>query len=211
MTELQRITIGTNPWCVPSVEHATDGWLEGGATETEIRQAREKEQQARAAWKPTEEGMRLVEQIRGFVGTRLQIQFWDSSMFMCEEEGPFPLEGDCKNVLLLQPGEFLQAFMVLDNVRVISAPEGYTPLGYLISVDGVPGQLAPLADVYEVFPVDAAGRVDPETEKNRIMAVRRYNATTRGVRKQLKSSMTVAQLDTLYPLWPTKTKKQNDS
>lgn len=118
MTELQRIRIGTNHWRVPSVEHATDGWLEGEASEMEIRQAREKEQQARAAWKPTDEGMRLVEQIRGFVGTRVQIQFWDSSMLMREEEGPCPLEGDCKDVLLLQPGEFLQAFMVLDNVRV---------------------------------------------------------------------------------------------
>lgn len=68
-------------------------------------------------------------------------------MLMCDEEGPFPLEGDCTDVLLLKQGDFLQAFMVLDNLRVIPTPEGFTPMGYLTPMDGIEGQLAPLADV----------------------------------------------------------------
>ena len=49
--------------------------------------------------------MLLVEKLKAFVGTRVGIQFWDSIMFMLDDEGPFPLEGDCKDVVLLQEGE----------------------------------------------------------------------------------------------------------
>ena len=208
MNDLQKITIRTNPWCVPSPEHALDGWLEGGATKKEIRQARAREQKAREAWKPTEEGLKLVEQLRAFIGTRVQIQFWTSIMFMCDEEGPFPLEADCKDVLLLQQGEFLQAFMALDNVRVIPTPEGFTPLGYLITVDGIPGRLAPLADVYELWPVNSDGSVSIEQQNNQTMVVESYNARMMGVREMVKDTFTSAELDRFYPLWPEKQRKQ---
>ena len=208
MTELKKITIRTNPWCIPSPEHALDGWLEGGATKKEIRQARAKAAKAREAWKPSVEGQQLVEQLKAFVGTRVQIQFWNSIMFMCDEEGPFPLQGDCKDVLLLQQGQFVQAFMALDNVRAIPTPEGYSPMGYLIAVDGVHGQLAPVADVYEVWPVNPDGSVSAEQQQNQIVAIERYNARIMGVRELVNDTFTAAQLDSLYPLWSMKAKMQ---
>jgi len=162
--KLQKITIRTNHWCVPSSENALDGWLEGIPSEKEIRQARVTALKERATWKPSEEGLKLVDQLKEFIGTRVQIQFWTSIMFMCYEMGPFPLEGDCKDVLLLQQGEFLQAFMVLDNVRAIPTPEGFTPMGYLTTVDGLHGQLASLANVCEVWPVNPDGSASAEKQ-----------------------------------------------
>lgn len=201
MTELQKITISTNHWRVPSAENALDGWLEGSPSESEMREARVKALAERASWMPSEEGMRLVEQLKVFIGTRVQIQFWDSGMFMCEEEGPFPLEGNCKDVLLLQQDDILQAFMVLDHLREIPTPDGYTPKSFLSTVDGIHGQLASLANVYEVWPVNPDGSVAPEIEQSRIRAVQSHNAIKRSARKLVKGLFTTAELDTMYPLW----------
>lgn len=204
MSELQKITISTNHWCVPSVERALDGWLEGKPSEKLIRQAKANAFKERAAWKPSDEGLQLVEQLKAFIGTRVQIQFWTSIMFMCDEEGPFPLEGDCKDVLLLQQGDFLQAFMALDNVREIHTPEGFTPMGYLITVDGIHGQLAPLANVYEVWPVNPNGSVSADQQEKLIREVESYNARMMGVRELVKDRFTEAECARLYPLWSEK-------
>ena len=37
-------------------------------------------------------------------------------MWMQEEEGPFSFEAECKGVVLLQEGDFLQAYLQLDGV-----------------------------------------------------------------------------------------------
>lgn len=208
MSELQKITISTNHWCVPSAEHALDGWLEGRPSEKAIHQAQAKALKKRAAWKPSEEGLQLVEQLKAFIGTRVQIQFWTSIMFMCDEDGPFPLEGDCTDVLLLQQGDFLQAFMVLDNVRAIPTLEGFTPMGYLTTVDGIHGQLAPLANVYEVWPVNPDGSVSAEQQDKLIREVESYNARMMGVRELVKDTFTAAELSRFYPLWTEKLQRQ---
>lgn len=150
---LQKITIITNHWKVPSPERVLDGWLEGRPTEEELNRARKEALEARAVWKPSEEGMRLVEQLKAFIGTRVKIQFWDSIMLMLEDEGPYPLEGVCRDVLLSQQGEFLQAYIALDNVKEIRTTDGYSSLGYLVTLGNIPGQLAPLSAIYEVGPV----------------------------------------------------------
>lgn len=204
MNALQKITINTNHWCVPSAEHAMDGWLEGRPSEEAIRQAQAKALEKRAAWKPSEEGMQLVEQLKAFIGMRVQIQFWTSIMFMCDEEGPFPLEGDCRDVLLLQQGEFLQAFMALDNIREIPTPDGFSPMGYLITVDGIHGQLAPLANVYEVWPVNPDGNVSAEQQDKLLREVESYNARMLGVRELVKDMFTEAECARFYPLWSEK-------
>lgn len=49
MSELQKITINTNHWRVPSAEHALDGWLEGKPSEKVIRQAQATAIKERAA------------------------------------------------------------------------------------------------------------------------------------------------------------------
>lgn len=207
MTELTKITISTNPWSVPDPAHALDGWLEGGATKREIRQARAAEQKAREAWKPSDEGLRLVDQLKAFMGTRVQIQFWDAVMFVLEEEGPFPLEGDCKDVILMQRDQFLQAFIVLDNIREIPKPEGSSPSGYLTTVDGIQGQLASLANVYEVFPVNPDGSVSEELQQQRSTAVKSYNERTLGVRELVEDDFTAEELASMFPLWPEEDKK----
>ena len=204
MSELQKITISTNHWYIPSAERALDGWFEGKPSQKEIRQAQATAIKERAAWKPTEEGLQLVEQLKAFIGTRIQIQFWISIMSMCDEEGPFPLESDCKDVLLLQQGEFLQAFMVLDNLRVIPKPEGFTPLGFLTTVNGVHGQLAPLADIYEVWPVNPDGSVSAEQQDKLIREVECYDARMMGVRELVKDTFTETECARLYPLWSEK-------
>lgn len=204
MTELQKITIRSNPWRIPSAERAMDGWLEGRPSEREIHQAQAKALKEREAWKPSEEGLRLLEQLKAFIGTRVQIQFWNSIMIMLEEEGPFPLEGDCKDVRLVQQGEFLQAFMVLDNLREIPTPEGFSPMGYLMRVDGIYGQLAPLADICEVWPVNPDGSVSDEQQQNQNMAVESYNARMLGIRKLAKGKFTEAECVRFYPLWSEK-------
>ena len=204
MSELQKITISTNHWYVPSPEHALDGWFEGNPSEKMIRQAQAKAMKERATWKPSVEGLQLVEQLKAFIGTRVQIQFWISIMSMCDEEGPFPLEGDCKDVLLMQQGGFLQAFMALDNLRVIPKPEGFTPMGFLTTVDGIYGQLASLADVYEVWPVNPDGSVSAEQQDKLITEVENYNARMMGVRELVKDTFTEAECARLYPLWSEK-------
>ena len=206
MTEPKKITITTNPWRVPSSERALDGWLEGEPSEAEIRQDRANAQKERDDWKPTVEAMKLVEQIKVFVGTRVQIQFWDAQMLMCEEEGPYPLEGDFKDVLLLQRGEFLQAFVRLENFREIRTPEGCMALGYLIEVDGIPGRLAPLAEIYEVWPFNPDGSVSAEIQENRIMVGKKYNKRMLRIREQLKDTLSIEELEACYPLWCEETK-----
>lgn len=204
MSELQKITISTNHWYVPSVERALDGWFEGKPSEKEIRQAQATAIKERAVWKPTEEGLQLVEQLKAFIGTRVQIQFWISIMSMCDEEGPFPLEGDCKDVLLLQQDGFLQAFMALDNFRVIPKPEGFTAMGFLTTVDGIHGRLASLADVYEVGPVNPDGSVSAEQQDKLIREVESYNVRMMGVRELVKDTFTEAECARMYPLWSEK-------
>lgn len=148
-----KITITTSHWRVPSVERAFDGWIEGKPSEEERRQCIEEALRKRASWKPNKEAMQLVEQLKAYVRCRIQIQFWDPIMYMLEDEGPFPLQADCKDVVLLQDGEFLQAYLVVDNIREIPTPDGYSPLRYLGSRDNIVGQLAPLSELYEVFAV----------------------------------------------------------
>lgn len=146
-----KITVTTNHWRVPSAERAFDGWIEGKPSEEERRQRIEEALRERADWKPSKEAMKLVEQLKVYVGCRAQIQFWDPIMYMLEEEGPFPLEADCKDVVLLQDGEFLQAYLVIDNIREIPTPDGYSPLRYLSCRDNIVGQLAPLSELYEIW------------------------------------------------------------
>jgi hypothetical protein len=208
MSELQKITISTNHWYIPSAERALDGWLEGKPSEKEIRQAKATAIKERAAWKPSEEGLQLVEQLKAFIGTRVQIQFWTSIMFMCDEEGPFPLEGDCKDVILLKQGDFLQAFMVLDNLRVIPKPEGFSPLGFLTTMDGIHGQLASLADVYEVWPVNQDEIVAAAQQDKVNQDVESQNAGMMDSPEQVTCTFIAAIRSRPYPLWSEKLQRQ---
>lgn len=146
-----RITISTNHWKIPGPEHALDGWLEGRPTKAQIEAASDRANKERAVWKPNDEALLLVEQLKTFIGFRVEIQFWDSIMFMLEDEAPFPLEGDCMDVVILHRDGFPQAYLVINIVREIPTPDGYSPLGQIEATESGEGRLAPVSKVYEVW------------------------------------------------------------
>lgn len=142
------VTIRKNWWRVPSERHVFDGWLEGAPTAEERHEAIEAAEAARAAWKPSPEGMQLVEQLKAFIGCRIRIRFWDSCMWTCDEEAPYPTEADCLGVILQQHEGFLQAFLHVKNLKEFPTPEGYSSQGYFKPQGDV--LLVSFADLYEV-------------------------------------------------------------
>ena len=163
----EKLTISSNYWKIPSEEDALDGWLEGRPTkrqkEAAIAQAREE----RAAWKPSQAALELVEQLKAFVGFRIRIQFWDSIMFMLDDEGPFPLEGDCTGVVVVPRDGFPQAYLVIDNVLQIPTPNGFSALSKLEKPEAGSGSLAPVALVCSVSVVDQPKAVAPKKQTKR--------------------------------------------
>lgn len=147
------IVINHNHWRVPSVEGALSGILEGCPSEARRQEIVTEVMTARATWTPCPEGMELVEQMRSFIGCRVQIQFWDSIMFWLEEEGPFPAEADCVGVTLLQEGDFLQAYLLVRNMNEITNKDGYSPNCYFQQrVDHHQARVS-VADVYSITEV----------------------------------------------------------
>ena len=150
------VTISTNYWRVPSVQGAFSGWLEGKPTEEERQLVIEAAKVARAAWKPTPEAMALVEQMKRFIGSRVCLQFWDPCMWMLEEEGPFPVYVDCVGVVIMQDGDFPQAYLQVENMKEIPNADGYSPASYLQERANCNYLHAPLADLYTISKVVAS-------------------------------------------------------
>jgi hypothetical protein len=148
--EVNSITVTKNHWCVPNEARAFDGWMEGRPTEMQKQEVLEAARIARAAWKPSDEGFELVEQLKGFVGSRVQVQFWDPIMFMLEDEGPFPIQADLVKVMLQEDEGFLQAYLVLTNFTEISTKDGYSAMGFIGKTDSDGNCLASLADIYRI-------------------------------------------------------------
>lgn len=146
----QRVTITTNHWKIPDPEQALDGWLEGRPTKNQVQEARDLANKVRSVWKPNDEALQLVEKLKAFIGLRVGIQFWDSIMFMLEE-GPFPLQADCTDVVILHRDGFPQAYLVVTNVREIPTPDGYSPLRQIEKAESGEGGLAPVSNVYDVW------------------------------------------------------------
>ena len=147
------IVINYNHWRVPSVEGALSGILEGCPSEAQRQEIVAEAKAARAVWRPTPEAMKLVEQMRSFIGCRVQIQLWDSIMFWLEEEGPFPAEADCIGVTLLQEGDFLQAYLLVRNMKEITNKDGYSPNCYFQQRADCHHAHVSIADVYSVTKV----------------------------------------------------------
>lgn len=154
--DVNSITVTTNHWSVPSEARAFDGWIEGRPTKKQKQEVLEAAKIARAEWKPSDEGFQLVEQLKCFVGTRIQVQFWDPIMYMLEDEGPFPVEADLIQVILRDDDGFLQAYLQLSNIREIQTPDGYSAKGYLGKPEEGGCNLASLADIYRVSKVSAS-------------------------------------------------------
>jgi hypothetical protein len=175
----EKLTISTNHWKVPSEENALDGVVEGRPTEHQVAEAREQAPQERAVWKPNQEALDLVEKLKTFIGFRVCVQFWDSIMFMLDDEGPYPLEGDCTGVVVEPRDGFPQAFLVINNVVEIPTPHGFSALSCLEESRSVTGQLAPLARLYLVWAVKQTKTVPLKkatTLKGRVAAAANLSA-----------------------------------
>jgi hypothetical protein len=144
------VTVKQNYWRVPSVENAFSGWLEGSPTETERLQVIAKTIAKRKAWVPNSKALALVETLKTFIGYRVQIEFWDSCMWMLPEEGPFPLNATVKGVVVLKDGDHLQAFLELSDAAEQPNVDGYSPMAYLKKRAESKFLLAPLADLYSI-------------------------------------------------------------
>jgi hypothetical protein len=144
------ITVSTNFWRVPSVEKAFSNWLEGAPSEAEKLQVIAKAEADRAVWTPSAEALELVEQLKSFINFRVQIEFWDTCMWMLPEEGPFPLNATVKGVIVLQDGHHLQAFLELSDPAEQPNLDGYSPMAYLQKRGESAFDLAPLADLYSI-------------------------------------------------------------
>ena len=153
---IDTVTISTNYWRIPAPETALSGWLEGAPTPEERQQVIARAVAARASWKPSSAGMALVERLKDFSGCRIRIQFWDSIMLMLPEEGPFPIEVNCKGVVLLQDGEHLQAYMQVTDPTEFPNDDGYSPMDYFQQRPDCNYLLASVSDIYEVSRVGEA-------------------------------------------------------
>lgn len=150
MTNPDSVTVSTNYWRVPSPERAFDGWLEGSPSEEEKLQVIAQAEADRAAWSPNADAMALVEQLKGFVGHKVSIQFWDSCMYLLEQEGPYPLTATISGVILLTDDGFVQAYLELSEAVEQPNADGYSPMSYLQKRDGSVFDLASFANLYRV-------------------------------------------------------------
>ena len=150
MTNLDLVVVRHNYWRVPSPQRAFDGWLEGAPTESEKLHVIALAEADRASWKPSPEGMELVETLKNFIGKTVTIQFWDSCMYLLEQEGPYPLNATVKGVILLHDDEFLQAYLELSDAVEQPNSDGYSPMSYLQKRDGSVFHLASFANLYSV-------------------------------------------------------------
>jgi hypothetical protein len=149
-TQKMRLTIETRFWQVPSRTNAFQGVIEGRPTDDKRQQVYEKVDRERAEWKPSNEAWHQLHLLQDFVGEPVSIQFWNPIMFMLEDEGPFPLNADCRGIAIVQEDGFLQAYLMLDNVSEVRTPDGCGSLGYLKEIPGIAMACAPVADLYEI-------------------------------------------------------------
>ena len=146
----EQLAFAADLWQVPSEENALEGVVEGRPTEQRVAELRAQARRERAVWKPNQEALELVEKLKAFVGFRIRVQFWHPIMFMLDEEGPYPLEGDCMGVVVEPRDGFPQAFLAMDNVLEVPTSDGFSSLRYLEKSKSGTGQLAPLAHTCRV-------------------------------------------------------------
>ena len=145
----EALTINSNPWRVPSIETAFDGWWEGRPTEAQRQKVLRETEAARKAWKPSADAFTLVEDLRTFVGGRTVIQMWDPCMVMLNE-GPNPFVANCTGIVLQAVGGFLQAFVEVSEVKEVETPDGYSSMGFLRPQEGSDCLLVPVANLYSI-------------------------------------------------------------
>jgi hypothetical protein len=137
------------PWQVPSERNAFDGWLEGRPSEAERKEILERARWKRAHWQPGSKAWQRLFELHAFVGKHVRIQFWDSIMYMLDDEGPHPIKGDCVGIVTLLDDGHLQPFLLLEHTAEIKTG-GMSGECYLQKRCESPYDLAPVADICEI-------------------------------------------------------------
>jgi len=149
MQPVEIISVSTNLWQVPSEAIAFDECIEGVPTEDMRRKLLVNARNRRSAWKPSEEGFALVEQIKCWTGSYVRIQFWSQNMYMLEDEGPFPIQAKLIGMTMQEDEGFLQAYMLLSEIQELPTTNGCTSSGFLKnSLKG--NSVVSLADLYRI-------------------------------------------------------------
>jgi hypothetical protein len=80
-------------------------------------------------------------------------------MYMLEEEGPFPIEAKLIGTTLQEDEGFLQAYMLLSEVREVPTPNGCTAMRFLKKSSS--GNCdASLADLYRIEKLNQSDGAD---------------------------------------------------
>ena len=137
-------------WRVPSEERAFEEWLEGAPTPAQ-RETRLAEVRAeRDAWVPSRAAHEQLHELQAFVGKRVRVQFWDPIMAMLDDEGPFPLVADCRDIATMVEGGFKQAYLLLDNIVEQPDGYGYSPARFLKRYPDTHLARAPISELFEI-------------------------------------------------------------
>ncbi len=145
----EALTININPWRVPSIETAFDGWWEGQPTEAQRQKVLRETEAARNVWQPSGGAYALTEDLRMFIGSKVRVQMWDCVMVMLNE-GPNPFVANCTGIVLQAVGGFLQAFVEVSEAKEIETPDGYSSMGFLRPQEGSDCLLVPVANLYSI-------------------------------------------------------------
>jgi hypothetical protein len=143
-----KYTIQTAHWRLPGVPI----WLEGAPTPDQRASELAEVARKRATWRPSEEAWNQLRDLECFIGRRVRIQFWHSSMLYHEDESPDPIFADCRGIVLLRDEGFLQPFMILDHIEELPNSLGYSSTSAtFIDREKVSGlTLGPIAKLYEI-------------------------------------------------------------
>lgn len=123
------ITVDSNPWTLPG----PPVYVEGIPSAEMIKRDEAEANAKRIEWKPGPDAFSLLDQLRTFVSCDVLIQGWSPIMLWMEEDGPFPIQAKCVDVITRNTDEgFVQAFLVLKDPHSVSNRDGYDALNQLI-------------------------------------------------------------------------------
>jgi len=152
MTSIKHKIIFDQPyWCIPSVESAFNGFFEGAPTDEDKSNIIKMVLQDREKWRPSQDAWMQFEEVKRAIGQEVEIQMWDSIMFMLEKEGPYPILAKCTGITLEDNEDGKQqAYLKIENVRNKTTPMGFDGRSRLKDVyhDGI--FLMPLAEIYSI-------------------------------------------------------------
>lgn len=144
-------------WCVPSVENAFEGWLEGSPTEEQRQRIVGRALQAQQGWVPSAEAWAQLEVAKACIGHRVQLQIYDIIIvILAVDEGPYPMTATCLDVVTGTNDEGItEAYLLLEGVECLPTEDGYDGRAQFLHPVGTEGRvMVNLGDLYSVEILD---------------------------------------------------------